>query len=60
MTSKYELALYLVNLNTLISAQFESARAHPSTTLVEDYERGWEELKSIIKQEQANETRTVD
>lgn len=60
MPTKYELAGYLVNLNTLITAQFESARAHPSTILVDEYERGWEELKSLIKQEQTDETRTID
>lgn len=60
MATKYELAGYLVNLNTLITAQFESARAHPSTTLVKEYERGWDELKNLINQEQTDETRTVD
>lgn len=60
MATKYELAEYLVNLNTLITAQFESARAHPSTTLVKEYERGWDELKDLINQEQTDETRTIN
>jgi hypothetical protein len=60
VANKYDLAGYLVNLNTLITAQFESARSRPSVELADEYERGWAELKSLIKQEREDEARAVD
>lgn len=57
MASKYEVAGYLVALHTLIEAQFKSSHSIPSRVLADEYEREWTNLKSIITQEQENETR---
>lgn len=51
--SKYELAQYLVNLNTLIQAQTANI-SNASSTLATEYTRCWGQLKEAIQ----NETRT--
>lgn len=53
--NKVELAQYLANLHTLLSAQ-ASGVANPSAVLSAEYDRAWAQLK----QEIANETRTSD
>lgn len=44
---KAALAEYLANLNCLLEAQRE-AGMQKSSTLVEEYKRGWDELKKLI------------
>lgn len=51
---KAELAQYLVNLHTLLSAQASSAHSVPSATLSEEYERSW----ALLKEKIDDETRT--
>lgn len=55
MASKYEIASYLVSLHTLLDAQMRSGHAITSPILADEYERQWEELKSLINQEQTDE-----
>lgn len=49
---KHDLAAYLVNLHTLLSAQASNV-ANPSAVLSAEYDRAWAQLKSEIE----NETR---
>lgn len=51
--NKVELASYLVNLHTLLSAQTSNV-SNPSAVLGAEYERVWAQLKEEI----TNETRT--
>lgn len=59
MPTKFELAEYLVNLNTLLEAQ-ASTGITKSSIIAEEYDRVWDELKSTITKEQTNETRSSD
>jgi hypothetical protein len=59
MPTKFELAEYLVNLNTLLEAQ-ASTGITKSSVIAEEYDRVWDELKSTITKEQTDETRTSD
>lgn len=56
MPSKYELAMYLVNLHTLMEAQAITGGLK-SSTIAEEYDRSWALLKDTINKETANETR---
>jgi hypothetical protein len=49
--NKAELASYLVSLHTLLDAQSKSAHSLPSTTLAEEYDRTWGQLKDAIAKE---------
>lgn len=49
--NKAELAQYLVNLHTLLSAQASSAHSVPSAVLSAEYERSWALLKEKIDDE---------
>lgn len=51
--TKVELASYLVSLHTLLEAQSKGQHSIPSTTLADEYNRTWDQLK----QEIANEAR---
>lgn len=57
MATKYEIADYLVNLHTLIDAQRQNGNSTPSTTLADEYEKNWGELKDIITKENEDEAR---
>lgn len=52
---KYELAQYLVNLHTLLSAQASGAHSVPSATLSAEYERSWALLKEEIERDAKQE-----
>lgn len=51
--TKVELASYLVSLHTLLEAQSKGQHSIPSTTLADEYNHCWDQLKEVI----ANETR---
>lgn len=53
MADKYEIAEYLVNLHTLLTAQDETGGLLKSQVLTEEYNRNWDLLKKEIE----NETR---
>jgi hypothetical protein len=53
--NKADLASYLVSLHTLLDAQSKGAHAIPSTTLAEEYNRTWGQLKELIAKERNNE-----
>lgn len=55
--NKQDLAQYLVNLHTLMTAQSQGQHSMVSNTLAQEYERVWGELKETIKKEQENEAR---
>lgn len=48
--NKQDLAMYLVNLHTLMQAQTSNVSL-ASTTLTEEYNRCWDQLKEVIKNE---------
>lgn len=50
MNEKYDLAMYLVNLHTLMDAQRANGQA-PSQTIGDEYNHGWAKLKEIITHE---------
>lgn len=51
MPDKFQIASYLVNLHTLLEAQSKGVVSIPSTTLGDEYEKYWSQLKSIITKE---------
>lgn len=55
--NKAEIASYLVSLHTLLEAQSKGVVSVPSTTLGDEYEKYWGQLKSIITKENENEAR---
>lgn len=57
MTTKFEMAAYLVNLHTLLDAQSKGAGAIPSTTLASEYERQWGALKKEIEDDEARNSK---
>lgn len=57
MPSKYELAEYLANLHTLLSAQDQAGGLSKSRTLLDEYNTTWGVLKDAIEKEKDNETR---
>lgn len=57
MPSKFELALYLVNLHTLLSAQDQAGGLSKSQTLLDEYNRSWGLMKDAIAKEDEHETR---
>lgn len=57
MGSKYELAQYLTNLHTLLSAQDQAGGLSKSQVLLDEYNRSWGQLKDAIAKENENETR---
>lgn len=59
MPTKYEIAAYLVNLNTLMDSQ-RAIGVNPSAALGSDYAAEWIKLKQAINQERADEARTSD
>lgn len=55
--NKFDVAQYLVNLSTLLSAQ--SSNVHnPSAVLSEEYNKHWGILKDIVIKENEDEART--
>lgn len=56
---KYDLAQYLVNLQTLLESQ-ERTGLEKSTSIAEEYNSSWGKLKDAIKQEKEDETRFRD
>lgn len=54
--NKADLANYLVNLHFLMDAQRANGQ-DVSTTIGDEYRRGWETLKQTITKEQSDETR---
>lgn len=48
--NKQDLAMYLVNLHTLMQAQTSNVSL-ASTTLADEYARCWDQLKEVIKNE---------
>lgn len=57
MSSKFELAEYLINLHNLLQAQEAVGAVQKSTTLADEYEKNWSLLKSIITKENEDEAR---
>lgn len=55
--NKFELAAYLVNLHTLMDAQFANPVADVSQTLAAEYEKHWGLLKEAIAKENGHEAR---
>lgn len=53
---KYQLAMYLVNLHTLLEAQSKGASL-PSTTLSNEYNENWQLLKTTINKENEYDAR---
>lgn len=58
--NKAEIAQYLVNLNTLLSAQTATGTAIPSTVLAAEYNKHWTMLKDSITMENDDETRPIN
>lgn len=54
---KDEIASYLVNLHTLMDAQFANPIADVSQTLAAEYTKHWGLLKEAIAKENENEAR---
>lgn len=54
MNEKYDLAMYLVNLHTLMDAQRANGQT-PSATLGAEYNRGWAQLKEMIRETRRSE-----
>lgn len=55
--NKAEIASYLVSLHTLLEAQSKGVVSVPSTTLGDEYNKYWDQLKSIITKENEDEAR---
>lgn len=58
MPDKFELATYLVNLHTLLTAQEQVGSIAKSRTIVDEYNANWEKLKQMITEGDKYETRT--
>lgn len=57
MPSKFELAEYLANLHTLLTAQDQVGGLIKSKTLLVEYNTNWGLLKDTIEKESKDETR---
>lgn len=57
--SKTEIAEYLVNLHTLLTAQ-EQTGSKKSDVILDEYNKNWKLLKDEINKENSNETRNRD
>lgn len=57
MPTKFELAEYLINLHAIMSAQEETGGLMKSRLLVDEYNKQWGVLKSIIEKENEDEAR---
>lgn len=57
MPSKFELAEYLANIHTLLTAQDQAGGLSKSQTLLDEYNRSWGLLKDAIEKENEHETR---
>lgn len=57
MPSKFELAGYLANIHTLLTAQDQAGGLSKSHTLLDEYNRSWGLLKDAIEKENEHETR---
>lgn len=51
MADKYEIAAYLVNLNTLLMAQEDVGGVTKSRVIADEYTRNWTVLKDLIQKE---------
>lgn len=54
---RLELSFYLVNLHTLLEAQFKGPHSIPSTVLATEYEKHWGLLKDAINKENERDAR---
>lgn len=57
MPTKYELVSYLASLISILDSQDDAGAMLRSTTISDEYKRGYDELKGILAKEREDEAR---